>query len=59
MEPGDIVVYTTDPLLYGRMLVLSVDLDRVVCEAIHGEPDRAEFSACELEPATRVKAGIA
>lgn len=56
MTAGDLVVYKTDPLLYGRMLVLSVEDGWYQCEAIRAERDgtvpRWPFRLEELEAAT-------
>jgi hypothetical protein len=38
VQPGDIVIYKADPLLYGRMLLLEVTEDnRIRCEAIRAD----------------------
>lgn len=59
MTPGDLVIYTADPLLFGRMIILSVDQGRYQCEAIHADPDgnhpRETFAAHELEVYTRAQ----
>lgn len=54
MKPGDIVIYTADPLLYGKLLIVGVHEDtRLLCEAVHkdsdGEYARELFDAHELE----------
>lgn len=57
MASGDIVIYTADPLLYGKLIVLGAHKDgRLECEAIHREPDgtyaRELFNPQELELAS-------
>jgi hypothetical protein len=58
MSAGDIVVYLTDPLLYGRMLIIQVTPDgRLLCEALHADRDgdlyRGIFDAHEVDLASR------
>jgi hypothetical protein len=58
VAPGSIVIYTADPLLYGKMLILEVVADgRLLCESIHtdreGQYARELFDAHELELAER------
>lgn len=53
LEPGDVVVYKADPLLFGRMLVLSEPSPAwFECEAVHADPNgeyaRGLFGAHEL-----------
>jgi len=61
MQRGDLVIYTTDPLLYGKLLVIAVNADgRLECEQVHpdqrGEYARELFHAQELELAETWKA---
>lgn len=54
MSAGDIVIYTADPLMYGKLLVVAVAADgRLLCEQIHkdarGDFARELFDAHELE----------
>lgn len=54
MAPGSVVIYLSDPLLYGKMLLLEVNQDgRLKCEQIHadhnGDYGRDLFDAHELE----------
>ena len=58
MAPGDFVVYTADPLLYGKLWIVGVLADgRLECEQIHadknGEFGRELFDAHELELAEK------
>jgi hypothetical protein len=58
MSAGDIVVYLTDPLLYGRLLIIQITPDgRLLCEALHADRDgdlyRGIFDAHEVDLASR------
>jgi hypothetical protein len=60
MQPGDIVYYKADPLLWGKLWVRGVTSDgRLECEAVHPDPDgtypKAEFSGHEVELWDRAK----
>lgn len=52
MTAGDLVVYVTDPLDCGKMLILDVVDGWYLCEAVHpdnaGEYYRDRFRAAEL-----------
>jgi hypothetical protein len=54
MQAGDFVIYTADPLMYGKLLIVGVAADgRLLCEQVHadhrGEYARELFEAHELE----------
>jgi hypothetical protein len=56
VTPASIVVYTGDPLLYGKLIVLGrIGDGRLLCEAVHpdrdGEYARELFDSGELENA--------
>jgi len=58
MQPASIVIYTADPLLYGKLIVLEATADgRLVCEQVHADRDgayaREIFDPHELELADR------
>lgn len=61
MQPGDLVFYTADPLLFGKLLILEVtEHNQLRCEAVHADSDgtfaRGDFSAHELELHAKAKA---
>jgi hypothetical protein len=54
VQSGSLVIYTADPLLFGKLIVIRVHEDgRLECEAVHKDSDgnyaRDLFSAQELE----------
>jgi hypothetical protein len=54
VQTGSFVIYTTDPLLYGKLLVIGCHSDgRLICEQVHadqhGEYAREVFDVQELE----------
>ena len=58
MTAGDFVIYTADPLMYGKMVIVTVTEDaRLLCEAIHpdrhGDYARDVFDPQELELANK------
>lgn len=62
MQLGSIVIYTGDPLLFGKLIVVGVHADsRLLCEAMHadhhGEYARDLFDAHELVHASLWEAG--
>ncbi len=55
MQPGDIAIYRTDPLLYGKLLILEHRDTKLLCEQVHpdshGDYARELFDPSELEHA--------
>lgn len=56
LDPASVVIYSTDPLLYGRLIVMEHRPDgRLLCEALHADSDgvyaRELFEDSELERA--------
>lgn len=59
MQPGDIVYYKADPLLWGKLWVRGVEDGQLVCEAVHKDADGThateKFGPHELELWDRAK----
>lgn len=58
MTIGDFVIFTADPLMYGRMIIVDVTANALlICEAVHadrhGDYARDIFDPHELELAAR------
>ena len=51
MSPGSVVIFTSDPLMYGRMLVLEVtSAGLLLCESLHERLDDGSYRRDVFHP---------